>query len=143
MRIFETDFLTTDEISLLLGTKPGSYKINKVQNPIAGKVIDRLREHFNFEIKDESYWRIETMPQGHGWHRDTGDNNHMLWCQVGVSILLNGSFTGGETYYADDDGKTNVVKQERSIGDLCAHTSDEWHMVTPHEGKRTVFLMFI
>ena len=143
MRIFEPDFLTREEISLMLGTNPGSYKINEVHNPIVDKVIEKLRESLDFEIKEESYWRVETLPQGHGWHKDTGSNNHMMWCQVGVSILLTGSFRGGETYYAEDAGETNVVEQERSIGDLCAHSSDEWHMVTPHEGTRTVFLMFI
>jgi len=143
MRIFEPDFLTGEEISTALKIKPGTYKLNRVPSQIAEKVINKLKEKIDFDVKEQSYWRIETMPNGHGWHIDTGDNNQMTWCQVGVSILLNGSFTGGETYYADDAGITNVTKQERKIGDLCAHTSDEWHTVTPHKGKRTVFLMFI
>lgn len=143
MRIFEPNFLTVDEISQLKRIKSGSYTISTNPNQIVEKVISRLKQDIDFVIKEKSYWRIETMPQGHGWHQDTGSNNHMVWCQVGVSILLNEAFTGGETYYAEDAGITNVTKQERKIGDLCAHSSDEWHMVTPHEGKRTVFLMFI
>jgi hypothetical protein len=143
MKIFEKDFLSDKEVNELLHINAGTYKMNRYQHPIVDKIVKRLLDDFNFEVKEESYWRIEQHPTGHSWHIDTGDKGHMLWCQVGVSILLTSSFTGGETYYTDDNNKTNVMLQERGIGDLCAHTSDQWHMVTPHKGKRIVFLMFI
>jgi hypothetical protein len=143
MRLIEPDFLDQEEIAYLLKTPRGLHKLKSSSNPVVDKVVERLRRHFNFEINSNSYWRIEEKPDGHEWHKDTGSNDHMLWCQVGVSIVLTNNFTGGETFYADDAGETNVVKQNRKIGDLCAHTSTEWHMVTPHQGRRTVFLMFI
>ena len=86
-------------------------------------------------------------------HNDQGgytkddDNLHMEWCQVGVSILLSdeSEFTGGDTYYADIDfsNEENKIKSDRRQYDMCAHTSDSWHMVEPHGGTRTVLLMFI
>ena len=143
MRLLEPDFLTAEEIAILLRNTTGMHKLKSSSNEVVDKVVERLKRHFNFEINSNSYWRVEAKPDGHDWHKDTGSNNHMMWCQVGVSILLTSSFTGGETFYADDAGETNVVKLNRKIGDLCAHTSNEWHMVTPHTGRRVVFLLFI
>jgi hypothetical protein len=110
-------------------------------NPTILKIIGILREHFEFTIKPESYWRIEHAPNGHGWHVDTGTNNHMMWCQVGCSILLtsNEEFEGGETFY----NKEEPVLAIRDKYDIAAHSSDEWHMVTPHTGNRVVLLLFI
>jgi len=85
----------------------------------------------------------ETHKIGHKWHKDTGTDNHMSWCQVGLSVLLTNSFTGGLMYYADDDSGKNKTLVKRKVGDLCVHDSSEWHMVEPHEGKRTVLLIFI
>jgi len=110
-------------------------------NPTILKVLDILKEHFDFVVKPESYWRIEHKPKGHEWHVDTGSNNHMLWCQVGCSILLtsNEEFSGGETFY----NKEEPIKVERDLYDIAAHSSDEWHMVTQHDGNRVVLLLFI
>ena len=111
--------------------------------PIISSIIDLIREDFSFSIKEESYFRIETKGEGHPWHVDTGTNNHMMWCQVGISIILKDGFTGGDTYYADDDKETNKVKVVREKHDICVHSSDQWHMVDPHQGTRTVLIMFI
>lgn len=122
---------TTDGLIPLLGEN----------NPTVLKILDNLKEHFDFVIKPESYWRIEHNPEGHPWHVDTGDTDHMLWCQVGCTILLtsNTQFSGGETFYDREE----PVLVERDLYDIAAHTSDEWHMVTPHSGNRTVLLLFI
>jgi len=110
-------------------------------NPTILKIIGILREHFDFVIKPESYWRIEHTPNGHDWHIDTGTNNHMMWCQVGCSILLTSTkeFEGGETFYNKEEPYT----VERDLYDIAAHTSSEWHMVKPHTGNRVVLLLFI
>ena len=64
-----------------------------------------------------------------------------MWCQVGCSILLtsNEEFEGGETFY----NKEEPVLAIRDKYDIVAHSSDEWHMVTPHTGNRVVLLLFI
>ena len=110
-------------------------------NPTILKIIDILKQHFDFTIKPESYWLIEQKPLGHSWHLDTGSSNHMLWCQVGCSTLLTDSnlFKDGETFY----DKENPVLVKREKYDIAAHSSDEWHMVTPHKGNRVVLLIFI
>ena len=107
------------------------------------KIIDKLREDFDFEINEESYWTVEHRKIGHAWHVDTGARNHMLWCQVGVSIILNPSIKGGDTWYAEDKSGKNAINSHRGLYDLCAHTSNEWHKVDAHEGNRIVLLMFI
>lgn len=115
--------------------------ISEETNPTILKIIDTLKEHFEFTIKPQSYWRIEHKPAGHGWHIDTGTNNHMPWCQVGCSILLtsNNEFSGGETFYNQEE----PIKIERDIYDIAAHTSDEWHKVEAHTRNRVVLLLFI
>lgn len=127
------DALPKDETSYVL--------ISGETNPTILKIIDTLKEHFDFTIKPQSYWRIEHNPNGHDWHVDTGTGNHMPWCQVGCSILLtsNNEFSGGETLY----NKEEPIKTERDIYDIVAHTSDEWHKVEPHTRNRVVLLLFI
>lgn len=118
-----------------------SIPISRETNPTILKIVSTLREHFDFVIKPESYWRVEHSPKGHDWHIDTGTNNHMLWCQVGCSILLTSTqeFEGGETLY----NKEEPITVERDLYDIAAHTADEWHKVEPHTGKRVVLLLFI
>jgi hypothetical protein len=112
-------------------------------NIFVKKVLEKLKEDFDFEIKPESYWLLEHRPGGHKWHKDTGTSNHMMWCQVGISVLLKEPETGGDTWYGDDEMGTNAKKSDRKVFDLVAHTSDEYHMVDAHKGSRVVFLMFI
>ena len=106
-------------------------------------MLNTLSEDFKFTVVYESYFYIDSSTSGHKWHVDTGTSNHMMWCDVGVSLLLKDSNSGGDTYYADNHEGLNKEKSDRRIYDLVAHTSDEWHMVDPNDGGRTVFLMFI
>tara|TARA_R110001592_G_scaffold33581_5_gene116245 strand:- start:3324 stop:3773 length:450 start_codon:yes stop_codon:yes gene_type:complete len=149
MRKIYKNFLKEDEVNIITDfykSKMGgglTLKINNNKHEVLDSIINKLKDDFLFEVKSQSYWRLESRQSGHPWHRDTGSNNQMPWCQVGVSILLKKGNSGGETYYADDDKETNKIKSNRKLYDLVAHTSDEWHMVTPHEGSRSVLLMFI
>ena len=127
----------------LVASRSSHHKIKNTDNDFVKKVINKLSEDFNFKVKDESYWLIEHRPKGHMWHKDTGSKNHMMWCEVGVSLLLKEADEGGKTYYAENGDKNNPIEVDRGLYDLVAHTSDEWHMVEKHEGERIVFLMFI
>ena len=140
MRKIYYNFIDSKEANLLKNIEG---KIIDQNNTIINKIINKLKEDFDFKIKEESYCLVEHAPSGHQWHRDTGVSNHMSWCEIGVSILIKKPTLNGDTYYADDGKETNKVKVERSLYDLIAHTSDEWHMVEPHKGERKVFLMFI
>jgi hypothetical protein len=130
----------TDRSMLPNDSTPPALLINET-NPTILKIVNTLKEHFDFEIKQKSYWRVEKLPTGHGWHVDTGSENHMSWCQVGCSILLtsNQEFRGGETFYNQE----NPILTKRDKYDIVAHSSDEWHMVEPHTGNRIVLLLFI
>jgi hypothetical protein len=146
MRKKYANFLDIDEIQFLLKDFK-KYNKNTLLTELlpapVKRVFDQLSADFDFEVKDKSYWRLERRPSGHGWHKDTGTNNHMAWCQVGASILLTGDFTGGNTYYSQDETLQEVKEEYRELGDLLAHTSDVWHKVDNHDGNRTVLLMFI
>ena len=143
MKKIYRNFITKEEAERQFNNKRFKYSIKECKNDLVDKVITKLKEDFDFKIKDESYWRVESRPKGHQWHKDTGSSNGMMWCQVGVSILLQDGDSGGETFYGKEKDDENPIKTNRKLYDLVAHTSDEWHMVTSHEGKRIVFLMFI
>tara|TARA_Y100000004_G_scaffold153273_1_gene176878 strand:+ start:181 stop:612 length:432 start_codon:yes stop_codon:yes gene_type:complete len=143
MKKIYRDFITKEEAEKQFNNREFKYFINKNKNELVDKIINKLKEDFSFKIKDESYWRVEHRTKGHRWHKDTGSTNKMMWCQVGVSLILKDGNSGGETYYGKEENDKNPIKSDRKIYDLVAHTSDEWHMVTPHQGKRIVFLMFI
>ena len=143
MRNKYPNFLTKEDIShlydnLIVNNK---YYILKTKNRIVVKVLNKLKIDFDFTVKGESYFKIEkTGDGGHDWHVDTGSGNHMMWCEVGVTVLLKPGEEGGETYYKEDD---EIVEVERRVGDLCAHTSNVEHKVNPAKGDRQVFLIFI
>lgn len=142
MRKVYENFLNKEDISFLLNNKERK-KLKEEKPEIINRIINHISKDFDFEIKNESYYVVETRKIGHKWHKDTGSNNHMPWCQVGLSVLLTSSFTGGLMYYADDDSGKNKTLVKRKVGDLCVHDSSEWHMVEPHKGTRSVLLIFI
>ena len=141
MRKIYRNIITEEEAKILKDLE--NTKLLQVQNSVVRKIIDKLKEDFNFTIKEKSYSYIERYPRGHGWHIDIGNEGHMRWCEVGASILLKEPESGGDTYYGDEINGSNKIKSDRKIYDLIAHTSDEYHMVEPHKGDRTVFLLFI
>tara|TARA_R100000655_G_C2931714_1_gene184128 strand:+ start:84 stop:653 length:570 start_codon:yes stop_codon:yes gene_type:complete len=67
------------------------------------KILDTIKQDFKFEINDYSYFKLECRELAHQWHKDTGSRNHMLWNQVGISLLIKEPKEGGETYYAKDN----------------------------------------
>jgi hypothetical protein len=130
------DVLTSEEAETLTS------RIGKFGNtdftPIR-KVLDSIKDAgIDFTLHHKSYWRVESRAAGHGWHVDTGNKNHMAWCTYGGSVLLTDpkDFTGGVLTYKD-----GVAPKEKLR--LYIHSSDVEHMVTPHEGKRIVLLLFI
>ena len=141
MRKIYRNFITEEEAKILKNME--NTKLLEPKNSVVQKIINKLKEDFDFTIKEKSYSYIERYPRGHGWHIDIGNEGHMTWCEIGASILLEEPKSGGDTYYGDDINGSNKIKSDRKIYDLIAHTSDEYHMVEPHEGIRTVFSLFI
>lgn len=147
MRKLIKDFLNKEEIEELSKIPVmGHTKASKAQG-IPKKIIDKVIEETGVSLHNKSNFFTFNRKSGNKWHQDTGlaklQRHRMLWCRIGISILLRDCDWGGELYYADDDKETNKVKLERGVGDLCFHSSDEWHMVTPHSGERLAFLAFL
>ena len=137
------DFITPEEANSLAAITPKRGPIHTLIHPTALRIIERLRKDFDFTVKNESFYSVESQPAGHNWHIDTGDTNQMLWCAVGASVLLTEGISGGLTYYSHNSKGENPELSNRRVGDILAHTSDEWHKVTPNGGGRAAFLLFI
>jgi hypothetical protein len=90
-------------------------------------------------VTPESYAAVECKSDGHAWHVDTGDSNHMPWCQWSASVLLSppDRFTGGMFQFRNPD-----ADHKEYLGAMI-YSSDQEHRVTPHEGVRKVLLVFL
>ena len=142
MRKIYKDFFTEEEAKLVEKLDTHTNAVTLANKYPFNKVLKTIRKDFNVAPVQQSFFNVEQKSKGHKWHKDTGTSNHMMWCRVGGSIILQAG-SGGDTYYADDDKETNKVKSERGLYDLVLHTSDEWHMVEPNDGNRKVLLIFI
>ena len=145
MRKLYKNFFTAEEAATSQQLKANSQtKATDLANtqPFA-KIIKTIRRDFDVSPNASSYINIERRESGHKWHKDTGDSDHMMWCRVGGSIILNEGKGGGDTYYGENIEGLNKVKSERGLYDLVLHTSDEWYMVEPNKGGREVLLIFI
>jgi len=90
-------------------------------------------------IEPPAYCRVECHKDGHDWHSDTGDSDHMLWCAYSGSVLLSPpeTFAGGWFEFADP------IERHRHYLDLLVYSSENVHRVTSHQGDRRALLMFL
>ena len=135
------DFVTPEEANQLRSlTQNKSVVIQDLPDGgIRSLIVNRLKEDIpDLKIHDKSYLRIEHIYKGHGWHVDTGSNNHMPWCTYGCSIMLSRDYeyVGGTFHYRDEDLEPDFCQ-------LIWHDSKTEHMVEPHQGVRVVCLIFI
>ncbi len=137
MRFTIPNIISEEDLDLL-NSNCINTSIRDWNNPVIERVLTKIKEETDVKLCDKSYWRVERKSQGHGWHVDTGNSNHMAWCRIGCSVLLSNSFEGGVLKYRDED-----IEQEMYT--LYGHGSDVEHMVTSHspEGSRRVLLLFI
>jgi hypothetical protein len=145
MRAHIKSIIKPEEAEHLLGTaiRDWSIPLAKSMPPTIKRVLDRLRDHVDFELNEQSYWRVQDTPEeGVWWHCDSGSHGHMSWCTVGVSILLTDD-RGAQFKYRRDGREDIVTDRERY--DALLHSSDWEHSVgTPEPGApRTVLLFFI
>ena len=151
-----TGLLTPGEADKLKNMGKPDAISSDFSNELLQKVAKRYQSMVDdqeFILSSPSYWRIETRPKGHEWHYDgckliegEFEDNHMAWCQFGTTVLLSDpdEFTGGRIFF-EIDGEPKEVK-DHYLNGVC-YTAGKLnnpmkHMVEPHEGKRTVLLMF-
>ena len=148
--------LTPDEANNLkdMGKSKGinSDFSHELVQKVAKRYQSMVDDH-EFILQSPSYWRIETRPKGHEWHFDgcklaNGElvDNHMAWCQYGTTVCLSSpyEYTDGKIFF-EIDGKPQEVKDHYLNGVI--YTAGKFnnpvkHMVEPHQGNRTVLLMF-
>lgn len=104
--------------------------------PLIEPIVDTVRNHVRVGTQHPAYCVVEKKSDGHGWHKDTGNNDHMLWCNYSASILLTppDQFEGG-TFHTHDGSYTHYL-------DMLLYSSDVEHAVDPSDGDRRVLLMF-
>ena len=99
-------------------------------------LVTIIRQYVRVGTQHPAYCTVEKKSEGHDWHRDTGNSNHMTWCTYSASIVLTPPklFPGG-TFHTRDESYNHYL-------DLLLYSSDVEHRVDPHEGDRRVLLMF-
>tara|TARA_Y100000593_G_scaffold23741_1_gene47068 strand:- start:1840 stop:2289 length:450 start_codon:yes stop_codon:yes gene_type:complete len=126
--------ITPNEASILAVGK------HTFAHPVIYRVVEWIRREVpNISLESPSYCRVESHQDGHDWHKDTGDTNHMAWCVVSGSVLLSEpeKFTGGWFEFQ------NPAERYKHYLDLVTYSSDQIHRVTPHVGERLALLLFL
>ncbi|SVB78756.1 uncharacterized protein METZ01_LOCUS231610 [marine metagenome] len=121
-------------------------KIDRVS--IIHDIFNQLQHFVKLKFKlGNSFWWIKNYNKGIIPHYDTGNNKHMLWCNLSCSILLSNptTFEGGIVYF--DDGRS--VKPSEHYLNALIYSSVENMGLNKHwvdkcsSGNRWIFLMFI
>ena len=105
--------------------------------PLVSRVTNQVIAITNAAITDQSYATIETKVDGHDWHYDTGDSNHMPWCKYSASVLLTDNFSGGVFQFE------KPFDEHRHYLSALIYSSAQLHRVTSHKGTRSVLLIFL
>ena len=86
-----------------------------------------------------AYCEVQRQAQGHEWHCDTGNNDHMKWCTHTATVLLSPpeDYQGGGFYFEGDEQPAD------SYLSMLIYSSNQMHRVLPHRGDRRVLLMFL
>jgi len=107
--------------------------------PLVARVTSIITNLARAVITPESYARVECKSDGHDWHFDTGDSNHMPWCRWSASVLLSppDTFSGGIFWFRNPDQFADNYLS------ALIYSSDQEHRVTPHDGERKVLLIFL
>ena len=135
MRNYIRDILTPDEAKHLTGfTGRVPFDVGVIH-----KVVTEMQQ-LGASLTDKSYATIERNQDGHDWHFDTGDMDHMTWCEWSASVLLTkpDEFRGGVFQFANP-----AEEHMAHYCDALIYTSDELHRVLPHHGNRKVLLVFL
>jgi len=110
MRKLLEDTLSQEERDELLALPGCKSRFDKDTPPIIAGLLEQLREHAPIKADGLSYYKIEALSSGHGWHydgckRDKTTPNHMPWCQWSAVTLLAEptAFTGGVLEFRDPD----------------------------------------
>tara|TARA_B100000686_G_C16599419_1_gene867822 strand:- start:452 stop:856 length:405 start_codon:yes stop_codon:yes gene_type:complete len=104
--------------------------------PLIKPLVNIVSQYVEIVISHPAYCRVEFKPNGHDWHKDTGNNNHMQWCTFSASVLLTdpNSFIGGN-FHTRNGSYSHYL-------DMLLYSSDVEHAVDPSDGNRRVLLMF-
>jgi hypothetical protein len=80
MRKIYKNFISEEEALSMSKGEVSKVKIIDTKDEFIKKVLNKIKEDFDFTVNENSYYAIEHRPLGHGWHKDTGTSNHMMWC---------------------------------------------------------------
>ena len=137
MRAIVRNVLTKEEAEIL-----SSMQLEKqdFDNNIVSKIVFAIepiigKRNYN----SPSYLVLDSSEKGHDWHKDTGTNGHMKWCNYGISVLLRKSKKGLFKYKSPK----KFYSQDEHFLNALIHSSNEWHKREDSIKGRTVLLMFL
>ena len=112
------------------------------EDPRLHNILGMVHGVCDASTDDPAYVRVETKPEGHPWHRDTGSAGHMSWCRYSARLLLNpeSDFTGGGFYFRDEPHTPVYGYRDLWVYDSAPENE---HYVASHKGHRSVLLMFL
>jgi hypothetical protein len=112
------------------------------EDPRLHNVLKLVFDNCAASIKGYSYVRIECQKDGHPWHIDTGDKDHMSWCRFSTRLLLDpeDNFTDGGFFFEDEPDNAIFGYRQLWIYDSIP---ENMHRVASHKGQRRVLLMFL
>tara|TARA_R100001594_G_scaffold55921_1_gene89622 strand:+ start:2734 stop:3162 length:429 start_codon:yes stop_codon:yes gene_type:complete len=141
MRKLIKDVIDKDDAKQIL--KECSSGNHDFSHPIITKALQNIEEVVGkLGTNAPSYARVERRAPGHKWHKDTGSNNHMTWCNIGVSILLRKSVGPNKGLFKYKEPDQSYTQDEHYLNAIV-HSSDQWHKVDESDIGRAVLLMFL
>jgi len=141
MKDFVKDFITPEEQALLLDNfeDDAQWRYSSLSG-IKLIIADRVLEHLGIDANEHMYVRYESRSKRDfiHWHNDQRLMTDKSPCDYGCCIMLSNSYeyTGGALKYEDCE----VTYEGRA---MAYHTGDERHCVTPTQGVRKTFLIFM
>tara|TARA_R100000234_G_scaffold24382_1_gene14049 strand:+ start:4855 stop:5337 length:483 start_codon:yes stop_codon:yes gene_type:complete len=135
-------------------------QLNHSISDFSGQIVNKMAKAYQslvdqheLLLESPSYWRVESLPRGHGWHFDGCKlvdgafvDNHMAWCNYGTTALLSkpGTFKNGRLFF-EINGEPFEVEDHYLNGVIYPagkFNNPLKHMVEKHDGKRYSLLMF-
>ena len=140
MRALIKDIITKKQASYFLKNTFNKYNFD---DSCLLKVINKCSSLFDKKINlsKPSYWYVDSGKNGHNWHKDTGSNNHMLWCNYGISIGLSSpdKVEGGIFEYKNPSA---VITPNEHFLSAIIHDNNQEHKVSKSK-NRSVLLLFL
>jgi len=107
-------------------------------------IANRVNRYFNYQldgIEQAQVMKYQSPSNGYDWHMDLGAEGVSLTRKIGVSVLLNEDYKGGELFFRGGNSEQSIKPK---TGEVVAFSSFVHHKVNPvTKGKRLVLVFWL